>query len=75
MNTPLAKCREKEGITLTMLGKATGISEATLSRLERGTSTNLSGRACDKLIKHYDRYGLTLEQLVYPERHTDFVVK
>ena len=73
MKTPLYKCRACEGISIAFLALESGTSGATLSRLERGIS-NTSGEVCYQVLKRYEKYGLTLEHLIYPERFPDFVI-
>jgi transcriptional regulator with XRE-family HTH domain len=75
MKTPLYKCRIAEGITSGQLAAAINSSNATVSRLERGSTKNTSGAICLLVLNRYAHLGLTLEHLIHPENFPDFIVK
>ena len=72
MKTPLHKCRASEKLTQSDLAKLVNSSGPTISRLERGETSEVSGRVCLNLITHYKKQGLTLEHLINPESYSEF---
>ncbi|EGR0659857.1 helix-turn-helix domain-containing protein [Vibrio cholerae] len=75
MKTPLYLCRKKAGFSLEQLAMECGTSTPTLSRIERGMSKNTSGATCLELINRLGRYGLTLDNLINPEKYPNFITK
>lgn len=75
MKTPLYICRASEKLTQCKLAKVVDSSGPTISRLERGETSEVSGRVCLNLIRRYECHGLTLEHLINPDIHSDFFIK
>ena len=62
----LSLCREMKGLTLRDVEKATGISNAFISQIERGVATGFS---FERAIILCDLYGITLERLAATVRN------
>jgi len=72
MKTPLYICRSNEKLTQSELARKVNSSGPTISRLERGETSEISGRVCLNIIQHYKTQGLTLDHLINPHVHADF---
>ena len=70
--TPLKKLREARGLSQTDVAKATGIDQATLSRIEGGTYGPRK-QAYLALAKYFGS-AISLEQIAFPERFEDYEV-
>ncbi|EHR5466045.1 helix-turn-helix transcriptional regulator [Vibrio parahaemolyticus] len=73
-SSPLQKCREHCGLSLVQLAEKCHTTRSTLQRIEKGSYRNPSGQVCYRILKQFEKYGLTLEHLIYPERFPDFVI-
>ncbi len=76
--TPLQKCREAIGLSLSQLSiklnNIQGSSKTSLSRLEKFPSTSINKKLSTALVYFFQSEGLTIEHLLNPESYPDFTV-